>query len=93
KEKIAQVYMTEAYYCYARWGAKAKVVDLETRYPQLLVTILQKQQPSFKPTETMISVFSQTIQTSTLSNTSLLEALDLATILKASQSLSSEIEL
>ncbi|MBN3899815.1 MAG: AAA family ATPase [Nostoc sp. NOS(2021)] len=93
KEKIAQVYMTEAYYCYARWGAKAKVVDLETRYPQLLVTILQKQQPSFKPTETMISVFSQTIQTSTLNNTSLSEALDLATILKASQSLSSEIEL
>lgn len=42
KEKIAQVYMTEAYYCYARWGAKAKVVDLETRYPQLLFTILQK---------------------------------------------------
>ncbi|MEH2360296.1 trifunctional serine/threonine-protein kinase/ATP-binding protein/sensor histidine kinase [Nostoc sp.] len=93
KEKIAQVYMTEAYYCYTRWGAKAKVVDLETRYPQLLLTILQKQQPSFKPTETMISVFSQTIQTSTLSNTSLSESLDLATILKASQSLSSEIEL
>ncbi len=93
KEKIAQVYMTEAYYCYARWGAKAKVVDLESRYPQLLVTILQKQQPSFKPTETMISVSSETIQTSTLSNTSLSQALDLATILKASQSLSSEIEL
>ncbi|MHC5821380.1 MAG: sensor histidine kinase, partial [Nostoc sp.] len=93
KEKIAQVYMIEAYYCYAHWGAKAKVVDLETRYPQLLITILQKQQPSFKPTETMISVSSQTIQTSTLSNTSLSEALDLATILKASQSLSSEIEL
>ena len=93
KEKIAQVYMTEAYYCYTRWGAKAKVVDLETRYPQLLATILQKQQPSFAPTETIIPISSYTIQTSTFSHTSLSEALDLATILKASQSLSSEIEL
>ncbi|MEH1790215.1 MAG: ATP-binding protein [Nostoc sp.] len=93
KEKIAQVYMIEAYYCYTRWGAKAKVVDLETRYPQLLATILQKQQPSFKLTETMISISSHTIQSSTVSSASLCEALDLATILKVSQSLSSEIEL
>jgi signal transduction histidine kinase len=93
KEKIAQTYMTEAYYCYTRWGAKAKVVDLETRYPQLLVTIRQKQEPSFKPTETMLAISSHTIGSSTLNNTSLCEALDLATILKAFQSLSSEIEL
>jgi signal transduction histidine kinase len=85
--------MTEAYYCYTRWGAKAKVVDLETRYPQLLVTIRQKQEPFFKPTETMLAISSHTIGSSTLSNTSLCEALDLATILKAFQSLSSEIEL
>ncbi|MBN3962740.1 ATP-binding sensor histidine kinase [Nostoc sp. NMS8] len=93
KEKIAQTYMTEAYYCYTRWGAKAKVVDLETRYPQLLATIWQKQQPSFTSTETMIAISSHTIQTSNFNNVSLSEALDLATILKASQSLSSEIEL
>ncbi|MEH1779247.1 MAG: AAA family ATPase [Nostoc sp.] len=93
KEKIAQIYMTEAYYCYTRWGAKAKVVDLETRYPQLLVTILQKQQSSFTPTETIIPLSSHTLQNFTISNNSLSEALDLATILKASQSLSSEIEL
>ena len=93
KEKIAQVYMTEAYYCYTRWGAKAKAVDLETRYPQLLVTILQKQQSSFTSTETMIPISSNTLQNFTISNNSLSEALDLATILKASQSLSSEIEL
>ncbi|MEH1938859.1 MAG: AAA family ATPase [Nostoc sp.] len=90
KEKIATIYMQEAYYCYSRWGAKAKVVDLETRYPQLLVAILQKQQLSFTPTET---ISSHTLQSSTFGNTSFSEALDLATILKASQSLSSEIEL
>ena len=93
KEKIAVAYIQEAYYCYAQWGAKAKTEDLETRYPQLLATILQKQQPAFKPTETMISVGSQTIQTSGFSHTSLRETFDLATILKASQLLSSEIEL
>ncbi|MBW4485966.1 MAG: PAS domain S-box protein [Tildeniella torsiva UHER 1998/13D] len=35
REKIAQTYMKEAHYCYDRWGATAKVKDLEQRYPQL----------------------------------------------------------
>src|ERR671932_93642 len=30
------MYMKEAHYCYQRWGALAKVKDLENRYPQLL---------------------------------------------------------
>ncbi|WP_039961408.1 ATP-binding protein, partial [Kamptonema sp. PCC 6506] len=29
REKVAKTYMTEAYYCYIRWGAIAKVRDLE----------------------------------------------------------------
>jgi hypothetical protein len=36
KDKIAATYMQSAYYCYARWGAKAKTDDLEHRYPELL---------------------------------------------------------
>ncbi len=44
REKIAAVYMQQAYYCYAQWGAKAKIDDLEKRYPQLLSPILQRQQ-------------------------------------------------
>lgn len=35
KEKIAQSYMIEAYYCYTRWGATAKIEHLEKLYPQL----------------------------------------------------------
>ena len=42
EEKVAQAYMEEAYYCYARWGAKTKVEDLEKRYPELLQVILQQ---------------------------------------------------
>jgi tetratricopeptide (TPR) repeat protein len=34
RSKIAQAYVREAHYCYERWGATAKVKDLETRYPQ-----------------------------------------------------------
>ena len=41
KEKFAAIYMQAAYYCYSRWGAKAKVMQLEQLYPQLLAPILQ----------------------------------------------------
>ena len=33
-EKVARVYMTDAFYCYERWGATAKVKHLEENYPQ-----------------------------------------------------------
>ena len=33
---IAQIYMTEAYSSYLRWGAKAKAKDLASKYPRLI---------------------------------------------------------
>ncbi|WP_174713796.1 ATP-binding sensor histidine kinase [Nostoc sp. TCL240-02] len=94
KGKIAQVYMQEAYYCYARWGAKAKAEDLEKRYPQLLAPILQGQHHRLQLSSTVeaSSFPHQTIHTN-LSSSSISEALDFATIFKASQVLSSEIQL
>ncbi|MDZ8087191.1 MAG: AAA family ATPase [Nostoc sp. DedQUE12b] len=94
KEKIAQVYMQEAYYCYARWGAKAKTEDLEKRYPQLLAPILQGQHHRFQLSSTVdaSSFPHQTIHTN-LSSSSISEALDFSTIFKVSQALSSEIQL
>ncbi|MBD2076813.1 AAA family ATPase, partial [Phormidium sp. FACHB-592] len=80
REKIAQTYMKEARYCYERWGAAAKVKDLEDRYPQLF------------PQSSNIVSTSVRITTGTTSNTSHI-ALDLATVMKASQAISSEIEL
>ena len=84
KEKIAGAYLTDAYYCYARWGAKAKTNQLEEKYPQLLAPILQQtgEIKTEKATETLINTSTGT------SNT-----LDLATVIKASQTLSEEIEL
>ncbi|MEG4811423.1 AAA family ATPase [Microcoleus sp. F8-D3] len=95
KEKIAQIYMQEAYYCYARWGAKAKVADLEKRYPQLLAPILQQTRSALSTNETIFALGNVTYTSSptSSSSSSASVALDLAAILKASHTLSSEIEL
>ncbi|MEG4574764.1 ATP-binding protein [Microcoleus sp. N3A4] len=49
REKIARVYMTDACDCYVRWGDKAKIDDLEKRYPQLLKPILEPAKLSANP--------------------------------------------
>ncbi|MBD2563520.1 MULTISPECIES: ATP-binding sensor histidine kinase [Nostoc] len=94
KQRIAQEYMTEAYYGYARWGAKAKVADLEQRYPKLLAPILEQTRSPLSTNETIFTLGSVTSTSSaTFSSVSASFALDLAAILKASQSISGEIEL
>ena len=80
REKFAQTYMKEAHYCYERWGATAKVKDLETRYPQFFP---QSSDATYIPIRTTAG---------TTSNSSNI-AFDLVTVLKASQAISSEIEL
>ena len=98
KAKVAAGYMQEAYYGYAKWGAKAKIVDLEARYPNLLAPILLQKNNALSATETLVAapVLTTTQTPSTQGSsgsTSISATLDLATVLKASQTLSSEIEL
>ncbi|ARV60451.1 serine/threonine protein kinase [Nostocales cyanobacterium HT-58-2] len=99
KQKIAQTYLTDAYYGYLRWGALAKVDDLEKRYSQLLTPILQQKQPSFDASKDSISDHSTTVSTLSTNetvigcNTTSSDSLDLAAIIKASQALSGEIQL
>jgi len=100
KEKIAAVYMQEAYYCYARWGAKAKTDDLEKRYPNLLQPIRQQTLQTLNSLETLttvtpkISVLSSTGSGSASSaGNEFNKKLDFAAIFKASQSLSGTIQL
>ncbi|OCR01424.1 hypothetical protein BCD67_23520 [Oscillatoriales cyanobacterium USR001] len=82
REKIAQTYMTEAHYCYSRWGAKAKTEDLESRYSQLILkTTIDKK----------IVTKTTTHRTSTTGSKG--EVLDLTTVIKASQAIGSEIVL
>ncbi|MBG1241743.1 trifunctional serine/threonine-protein kinase/ATP-binding protein/sensor histidine kinase [Nostoc sp. NZL] len=99
KHKIAQTYLTDAYYSYVRWGALAKVDDLAKRYPQLLAPIFQQEKLSIHSSKESTSFNSTSL--STLSNqqtvigskTSISDSLDLAAFIKASQALSGEIEL
>ncbi|WP_445304980.1 GAF domain-containing protein [Microcoleus sp. Pol12A6] len=93
KERIAGEYMIAAYYAYARWGAKAKVADLEARYPQLLAPILEQIRSPLSTHETIFTLGSVTSTSSATSSSSVSVALDLAAILKASQAISGEIEL
>ncbi|MEG4119801.1 AAA family ATPase [Microcoleus sp. N9_B4] len=92
KEKVAASYMQEAYYCYARWGALAKVEHLEQSYPQLLQPILNQPKLRFNPLETLATI-SHSSHTSTSSSTSISDALDFASIVQAAQALSSKIQI
>ena len=80
REEIAQNYMTKAHYGYKRWGATAKVVDLESQYPQLISL-----------TETALDSYSPSLTTTTGTHSGV--ALDLAAVMKASQAISGEIVL
>ena len=72
-EKIAHAYLQDARYCYLRWGATAKVRQLDELYPQL-----KEQEPVPGPTSTIEAA---------------VEQLDLATVVKAMQAVSREIDL
>jgi GAF domain-containing protein len=81
-KKYAQTHLIEAYYGYQRWGAKRKVEQLETTYPQL---------PSLTQNE---SQFSPTVTTATYTSGSRgVGILDLTSVMKAYQAISSEIVL
>ena len=80
REEIGKLYLRNAYHCYIRWGAKAKVKQLEEEYPQYLLSI--SNQNKSKGLSTNIS---------TTGNDG--AVLDLTTILKASQAISGEIKL
>ena len=89
REKIARIYLADAYYSYIRWGAIAKVHDLENRYPQLLGSMLNSTTLNYRAESIPV-----TLSTShPSSSTSLFQSLDFSTVLKASQVLSEKIQL
>ncbi|MEM9215217.1 MAG: ATP-binding protein [Cyanobacteria bacterium P01_F01_bin.150] len=98
KAKIAGVYLQEAYYCYVRWGATSKVVNLEIRYPELLRPILQpsptlsnKPKTLGIPPNSATLVYAGTLYSS--SSSSINQTLDFSSALRASQLLSGAIHL
>jgi len=80
---LAKSYMQNAYNCYKRWGALAKLKQMKDKYPQFIFT-------GEKTISSSGSAVSTTISSSTTESSSLL---DLTSIVKASQSLSGEVKL
>jgi predicted ATPase/GAF domain-containing protein len=83
KTKIAEKYMTDARYCYLRWGASAKVKDLDNRYAELLDKMHSEVKSDKKASNLTVS--------STINGSG--EDLDLISLMKASQAISGEIVL
>jgi PAS domain S-box-containing protein len=81
QKHVARHYLQDAHYAYQRWGAIAKVKELESRYPQFLAAA----STSFLRASLTSSTTNSGQTTSNV--------LDLNSVLKASQTISSEIVL
>jgi predicted ATPase/serine phosphatase RsbU (regulator of sigma subunit)/tRNA A-37 threonylcarbamoyl transferase component Bud32 len=96
-ERIAQAYMRDAHYAYQKWGAFAKVKDLEDRYPQWLAktktssSVTRTHLTMTKTVKSQVSPTTVTYTPATIMAT--VSPLDLTTVMKASQAISSEIML
>jgi diguanylate cyclase (GGDEF)-like protein len=80
---VARAFITEARYWYRRWGALAKVAQIDERYRHLLVRRVFQSQKASAAHETMIYTTSSDSD----------QSLDLASVMKASQTISGEIVL
>lgn len=80
RDRIAQLYLREAYYSYLRWGAIGKTKQMEERHPQLLAQVTNDSVTTGHISTTNSSSISQRAHD-----------FDLGTILKASQAISGEI--
>lgn len=73
--QVGEVYLRNAHYCYFKWGAQNKAKAMELKYPDLFSS---KSEVNF-------------ITSKSTSSTNSAEALDMASILKATQAISGEI--
>lgn len=81
KTTIARSYLEEAYQSYERWGASAKLKDLNEQYGKLGFTSLNKANPTAVAGDNNIEPAASKAH----------EQLDLATVMKATQAISSEV--
>ena len=90
REKVAKTYLTDAYYGYKSWGALAKLEELEISYPDFFSRRVAKasRKISTWPKNTATRRKGKSLTSGEIS-----AELDLNSVLKASQALSSEIVL
>ena len=84
QKHVARYYLQDAHYAYQRWGAVAKVRDLEKRYPQFLAKAQTEHGQNYISISTTPSTTPGSGQTTS-------DVLDLSSVLKASQTISGEI--
>lgn len=82
RRKLAGVYLLEARDMYRKWGAVRKIHELEEEYPEYLVETV------FETSQTITATMTHDLSTGTGTKT-----LDLRTVIKAAQAISSEIVL
>ncbi len=87
ERQLAHYYFRNAYHAYQRWGATAKLRELEKRQAEMF---FQSELPVWQ-TQSILSPLTTSISYSNEQNLS--EALDLNSVLKASQTISEEIDL
>jgi len=81
---IARAYLLEACYVYDRWGASAKVAQLEGEFAELLAGVTSDSRPGSRAATTTVGSVSASESTA---------GLDLTTLFKAANLITSEIEL
>lgn len=89
KPKAAVGYVQEAYDCYSRWGAGAKLANLEARYPQIFTNY---RQIGAESEQRLTSQTSETDSNSAQFSRNSTDLLDLAVVFKASQAIAQEIQ-
>jgi predicted ATPase/signal transduction histidine kinase/tRNA A-37 threonylcarbamoyl transferase component Bud32 len=86
-EKVARVYLQEAYYCYQKWGAAAKLRLMEREHPSL-------GRPERSTGTTTTYATDGTVQSTTRTTTGdRAPALDYSTVLEAARAISGEVVL
>jgi serine phosphatase RsbU (regulator of sigma subunit) len=80
RDELAEFYFQKAWQVYRKWGATAKLKHLEERYPKYM------RQPTYASMRTTGTLSASSTDTSSTS-------LDVNTILKATQTLSGEVQL
>lgn len=87
RERTGRAYLQDAYHCFARWGARAKAAALVREFPKLLQSVRVSEEEMTAGTSR-----SATISMTSSSGNRAAETLDIASLMRASNAISSEIE-
>ncbi|MBN2546275.1 MAG: AAA family ATPase [Spirochaetes bacterium] len=90
--KIFQTYLIEAFYCYIKWGAKSKIEELQKEYPELFNYLIKGENTNIDVIRKTLSTVSYPVYNKP-STFFPIKSFDISSILKATQIISSEINM